>query len=49
MKALEKMMGIPLNIQKPATKGRNGATFIPPNFLYACVSGWVSASRCGVT
>ena len=30
MKALEKMMGIPLNIQKPATRGRSGSTYIHP-------------------
>lgn len=30
MKALEKMMGIPLNIQKDSTKGRNGATYGHP-------------------
>lgn len=30
MGALEKMMGIPLNIQKQATKGRNGVTYLHP-------------------
>uniref|UniRef100_Q47HY0 KilA, N-terminal n=1 Tax=Dechloromonas aromatica (strain RCB) TaxID=159087 RepID=Q47HY0_DECAR len=30
MEALEKMMVIPLNIQKQSTRGRNGSTFLHP-------------------
>lgn len=30
MKALDKVMGIPLSIQKNSTMGRNGATFLHP-------------------
>lgn len=40
MKALEKMMGIPINIQKHATRGRNGATFIHPK-LAVRLSQWL--------
>lgn len=40
MKALEKMMGIPLNIQKQATRGRNGTTYLHPK-LGIRLGGWL--------